>query len=89
MLLDRGSVKAQGSPQELERAGVCVPGHVQDESHKGRTARERWQLVKLVSRIGLQLKQRNLADGTWRADHVVSSSFHLLKNLTNLIKYTF
>jgi len=37
-------------------------------------ARERWQLLKLVSRIGLQLKHRNIVDGTWQTDeeaHVV------------------
>lgn len=70
--MEKGAIKACGTPLELERAGVSVMGHSLEEAHKGRTARERWQLVKLVSRIGLQLKQRNLADGSWRADHIVS-----------------
>jgi hypothetical protein len=37
-------------------------------------ARERWQLLKLVSRIGVQLKQHSVVDGTWQTDeeaHVV------------------
>uniref|UniRef100_A0A1B6GIW2 Uncharacterized protein n=2 Tax=Cuerna arida TaxID=1464854 RepID=A0A1B6GIW2_9HEMI len=75
IIMEKGRVKACGSPAELERAGVSVLGHALDETQRGRTARERWQLVKLVSRIGLQLKQRNLADGTWRADHITPSIF--------------
>jgi hypothetical protein len=35
---------------------------------RGRTARERWQLVRLVSRIGTQLRQKPVSpDGTWQA----------------------
>ncbi|XP_054281763.1 ATP-binding cassette sub-family C member Sur-like [Macrosteles quadrilineatus] len=75
VVIDKGRVKACGSPAELERAGVTVLGRSLGETHKGRTARERWQLIKLVSRIGLQLKQRNLADGTWHADHITPPIF--------------
>jgi hypothetical protein len=43
----------------------------QEENQKaarGRTARERWQLVRLVSRIGSQLRQKVVSpDGTWQA----------------------
>jgi hypothetical protein len=42
---------------------------------RGEAARERWQLLRLVSRIGMQLKQRNIMDGSWQTDeeaHVVS-----------------
>lgn len=69
--MEDGQVRAKGSPLELDRKGVSLFGHILDETQRGRTARERWQLVKLVSRIGVQLKQRNLVDGTWRADHIV------------------
>lgn len=38
------------------------------KSARGRTARERWQLVRLVSRIGSQLRQKVVSpDGTWQA----------------------
>jgi hypothetical protein len=47
---------------------------------RGEAARERWQLLRLVSRIGMQLKHRNIADGTWQTDeeaHVVSKNIFL------------
>jgi hypothetical protein len=46
----------------------------QKRNARSEAARERWQLLKLVSRIGVQLKQRNVVDGTWQTDeeaHVV------------------
>uniref|UniRef100_A0A1B6CN95 Uncharacterized protein n=1 Tax=Clastoptera arizonana TaxID=38151 RepID=A0A1B6CN95_9HEMI len=77
ILLENGSVKACGGLYDVERGGIrsLKSENNSQETHKGRTARERWQLVKLVSRIGQQLKQRNLIDGTWKADHIAPSLF--------------
>lgn len=35
---------------------------------QGRTAGERWQLVKLVARIGRELRQKNVIDGSWSSE---------------------
>ncbi|CAB3372321.1 Hypothetical predicted protein [Cloeon dipterum] len=72
-----GSIRNQGSLNDIEkkdpdlvtewRAAMSRQEENQ-KAAKGRTARERWQLVRLVSRIGSQLsKQKVVAqDGTWQ-----------------------
>lgn len=53
---------------------------VNTEIHK--TAKDRWSLVRLISRIGISVKHRNANDGSWSTDqdaYVVSSFiFHIL-----------
>ena len=44
------------------------------EAVGNKTAKERWQLVRLVSRISSQLRQNIISDGTWQTEeeaHVV------------------
>lgn len=74
--MDGGHIHSCCNPLDLDQRGVSIMGQAMDEVQRGRTARERWQLVKLMSRIGLQLKQRHLFDGTWRADHIVGVFTH-------------
>lgn len=77
-------MRAQGSLTEIEasdralvhnwRTMMSREALEERRNARGEAARERWQLLKLVSRIGVQLKQRNVADGTWQTDeeaHVV------------------
>jgi hypothetical protein len=83
-------VRAQGSLAEMEASDpelvhiwrTTMSREALEEKRNARSeaARERWQLLRLVSRIGLQLKQRNIVDGTWQTDeeaHVVSKNLFL------------
>lgn len=78
-------MRAQGSLAEIEasdrelvhiwRATMSRETLEEKRNARGEAARERWQLLRLVSRIGMQLKQRNIMDGSWQTDeeaHVVS-----------------
>jgi hypothetical protein len=82
--LEDGTVRAKGylaeieaSDRELVRSWRAMMSReaLEERRHaRSEAARERWQLLKLVSRIGMQLKQRNVVDGTWQTDeeaHVV------------------
>ncbi|XP_059488287.1 ATP-binding cassette sub-family C member Sur [Neocloeon triangulifer] len=72
-----GALRIQGSLNEIERMDPELVSEWrtamsrQDEHQKaarGRTARERWQLVRLVSRIGSQLRQKvGTPDATWQS----------------------
>jgi ABC-type multidrug transport system fused ATPase/permease subunit len=86
--LEGGSVRAQGSLTEIEandrelvrnwRAAMTREALEEKRNARSEAARERWQLLKLVSRIGIQLKHRNNVDGTWQTDeqaHVPSPAF--------------
>lgn len=77
-------MRAQGSLREIEatdrelvhnwRAAMSREALEEKRNARSGAARERWQLLKLVSRIGLQLKHSNIVDGTWQTDeeaHVV------------------
>lgn len=77
-------MRAQGSLTEIEandrelvrnwRAAMSREALEEKRNARSEAARERWQLLKLVSRIGIQLKHRNIVDGTWQTDeqaHVV------------------
>jgi hypothetical protein len=77
-------VRAQGSLKEIEandgelvrnwRTAMSREALEEKRHARSESARERWQLLKLVSRIGIQLKHRNIVDGTWQTDeeaHVV------------------
>lgn len=77
-------MRAQGSLTEIEtndrelvhnwRAAMSREALEEKRNARSEAARERWQLLKLVSRIGVQLKQRNIVDGRWQTDeeaHVV------------------
>ncbi|XP_042877609.1 ATP-binding cassette sub-family C member 9-like isoform X1 [Penaeus japonicus] len=64
--LEGGSIKHQGTPSEVARAapelwrewgakeGAPVGGYDQEGRLDGRTARERWSLLRLVTRISIQ-----------------------------------
>ncbi|XP_012273062.1 ATP-binding cassette sub-family C member Sur [Orussus abietinus] len=51
----------------------------QDDRHQPpRTAKDRWSLIRLVSRIGIAVRQRHASDGSWITDqdaHVTPPSF--------------
>lgn len=77
-------MRAQGSLTEIEasdhelvrnwRAVMSREALEERRNALSEAARERWQLLKLVSRIGVQLKQHSVVDGTWQTDeeaHVV------------------
>ncbi|XP_069691069.1 ATP-binding cassette sub-family C member Sur isoform X2 [Periplaneta americana] len=86
--LEDGTVRAQGTLAEIEsndgelvrtwRAAMSREALEEKRNARSEAARERWQLLKLVSRIGVQLKQRNITDGTWQTDeeaHVAPPAF--------------
>lgn len=64
--LEGGSIKHQGTPSEMARAapelwrewgtkeGTPVGGYDYEGRLEGRTARERWSLLRLVTRISIQ-----------------------------------
>lgn len=39
-----------------------------DDHHVQRTAKDRWSLIRLISRISISIKQRNTTDGSWIID---------------------
>ncbi|PSN38190.1 hypothetical protein C0J52_15039, partial [Blattella germanica] len=86
--LDGGTVRVQGTLSEIEasdselvrnwRTIMSREALEEKRSARSEAARERWQLLRLVSRIGVQLKQRNIVDGTWQTDeeaHVTPPAF--------------
>lgn len=86
--LEGGTVRAHGSLAEIEasdpelvhmwRATMSKEALEEKRNARSEAARERWQLLRLVSRIGMQLKQRNIVDGTWQTDeeaHVMRPAF--------------
>lgn len=83
--MEKNAIRCQGTLMDIERKdgalmkawkAIMTREALEDQNTvKGKTARERWQLIKLVSRIGVQLKQKNIEDGTWQTEeeaHVVS-----------------
>ncbi|KAL1140983.1 hypothetical protein AAG570_000909, partial [Ranatra chinensis] len=56
--LENGRVRACGRLRDMEIVDGVVT-EIQNMGDKGRTARERWQLVKLVSQIGQHIRQQN------------------------------
>ncbi|XP_063225209.1 ATP-binding cassette sub-family C member Sur isoform X2 [Bacillus rossius redtenbacheri] len=95
VVMEGGGVRAQGSLSELEQTERQLVGGWRGAMSRealegqscapGRTAKERWRLVKLVSRIGVQLKQRNVVDGTWQTEeeaHVTPPLFTPLRKRT-------
>ena len=62
----------------------------QDEGYRAhRTAKDRWTLIKLVSRISVSAKNKQLSDGSWITDqdaHVVNFSINKLY-LYGILKY--
>ncbi|XP_015595444.1 ATP-binding cassette sub-family C member Sur isoform X2 [Cephus cinctus] len=51
----------------------------QDDQHRAhKTARDRWSLVRLISRIGITVRHRHTSDGSWSTDqdaHVTPPTF--------------
>ena len=84
--MDSCRVRAQGTKSSIEdsdpilaedwREAAKRRNIVTPEVH--RTAKDRWSLIRLVSRIGISVKHRNLSDGSWSTDreaHVVRTVF--------------
>lgn len=47
----------------------------ENENHSQRTAKDRWSLIRLVSRIGINVRNRHASDSSWifdRDTHIVS-----------------
>ncbi|XP_067206473.1 ATP-binding cassette sub-family C member Sur isoform X2 [Linepithema humile] len=40
----------------------------ENENHSQRTAKDRWSLIRLVSKIGINVKNRHASDGSWIFD---------------------
>lgn len=49
------------------------------EDHRvQKTAKDRWSLIRLISRISISIRQKNTTDGSWITDqdaHVVGDNF--------------
>ncbi|XP_014240364.1 ATP-binding cassette sub-family C member Sur isoform X2 [Cimex lectularius] len=58
--LESGRMRACGKLTDMELVDGVVTGVDTSGDSRGRTARERWQLVKLVSRIGHHIRQQNM-----------------------------
>lgn len=57
--LEGGRVRASGKLRDMELIDGVVTG-IDSFDTRGKTARERWQLVKLVSKIGHHIRQQNI-----------------------------
>ncbi|KAF6206403.1 hypothetical protein GE061_017636 [Apolygus lucorum] len=57
--LEGGKVRAAGKLRDMELVDGVVTG-IEALDTRGKTARERWQLVKLVSKIGHHIRQQNI-----------------------------
>ena len=75
-------VRATGSKSSIEKSDPKLASEWREaakrkvENHKvQKTARDRWSLIRLVSRISISIRQRNTTDGSWITDqeaHVVN-----------------
>lgn len=80
--MDGCKVRAVGSKSAIEfsdrelAAEWREAARRKDSQSKGhKTGRDRWSLIRLVSRIGLSLRHVTVGDGSWATDqdaHVVS-----------------
>lgn len=52
-----------------------------NEGRAHRTAKDRWSLIKLVSRIGINAKNKRPSDGSWVTDH----DAHVVDPLVSLL----
>lgn len=73
--MEDGRIRAQGQLNDIELKDRELIENWRElmstadsSALQGRTARERWQLIKLVARIGRELKQRNSSDGSWSTE---------------------
>lgn len=77
--VEKGIIRAQGTLKDIEsfdkelvknwRTVMSREALEEKKLSKGHTAKERWQLIKLISRIGMQLKQQSVKDNTWQAEN--------------------
>ncbi|XP_073995302.1 sulfonylurea receptor isoform X2 [Rhodnius prolixus] len=61
--LENGKMRACGKLRDMQLIDGVVTGMEQPDlrfDSRGRTARERWQLVKLVSKLGHHIRQQNI-----------------------------
>lgn len=92
--MEKGEVRAQGTLQEIEEKNpnlvktwqAMISREALEERNvsRGHTARERWHLIKLVSRFGVQFKQRNIKFGVWQAEEG-SVAVSNLDNFTSIL----
>lgn len=80
--MDGCRVRAVGTKSSIEDADPelatewrIAASRQQDDDESQKTARDRWSLIRLVSRIGFNARDRNTSDGSWSVDrdaHVVN-----------------
>ncbi|XP_067013510.2 ATP-binding cassette sub-family C member Sur, partial [Anabrus simplex] len=76
--MEGGQVRAQGTLAHIEAVdrelvqtwqNIMTREQLEEkQGARGHTARERWRLVRLVSRFGVQMKQRSVTHGSWQAE---------------------
>lgn len=81
--MEKGKIREQGTLRQLEVRDPDLTNEwskimnlgTNENECKSKTARDRWNLFRLVSRIGNQLKHRNSVHGTW----TTSEETHVVK----------
>ncbi|XP_014489002.1 PREDICTED: ATP-binding cassette sub-family C member Sur [Dinoponera quadriceps] len=75
IVMDGCRVRAVGTKSSIEDADPelaaewrVAASREQDDGGSQRTARDRWSLIRLVSRIGFNVKDRHASDGSWNVD---------------------
>lgn len=77
IVMDKGTIKDQGTVQQIEQTNPTLTkewhtGPISMETkHRSKTAKDRWNLFRLVSKIGNQLKHRNTVHGSWFTDQEI------------------
>ncbi|XP_046995474.1 ATP-binding cassette sub-family C member Sur [Schistocerca americana] len=76
--LEKGRIRAQGTLKDIEsidkelvkswRTVMNREALEEKKLSKSHTAKERWQLIRLISRFGMQLKQQRVKDNIWQSD---------------------
>ena len=81
--MEKGRIRIQGSLADIKVEDPTLHAEWTEimtkkeaeiqKQQETKTAKERWSLLKLVSKIGLQFKQRNSDAGLWKVNDDVSS----------------
>lgn len=92
IVMDDCRIRAVGTKSSIEDMDPELAGEWriaalrrENNNRSQRTAKDRWSLIRLVSRIGINVRNRQASDGSWITDrdaHVVITTTYINNILT-------
>lgn len=89
--MDNCRVRAVGTKSNIEDMDPelaaewrIADSRQENENRFQKTAKDRWSLIRLVSRIGIGITKRHASDGSWIIDrdaHVVKRTEYINENI--------